>query len=219
MRQDSDVHSFMELSQRLRRRRCTRADFKLLQSRLIGSTDVPTFESPHWQQATFSVSRHGLRRELHRLRAETTARNEGLTLLRYAACYKSTDGFPTPLQLGQLQSLTLNVHDSTESKLYLHVKMPVVLNENHHTPQGITNGAYGTVVRIVLDNREKSVTCEGVRSLDYPPAQLFVKLKRSHPHRLRLSGLEGDVIVIEPRKARVTLTTARWTDSITVRAR
>lgn len=212
MRQNPDEQTFMGLLQRLRRRECTFEDYALLKSRLVGSVSVPTLGTTRWQGATFIVSRHTLRRAINHLRAKATAKSEGITLLQYSAVYRSTDGFPSQTQLQALRNLSLSTHDACESQLDFHIGMPVVLNENQHTPQGRTNGAYGTVVKIVLDHRERSAAVQGARKLQYPPQQVHVRLRRSHAACVRLSGLDENIIGVEPKEARAVIST-RWFDT------
>lgn len=82
--------------------------------------------------------------------------------------------------------------------------MPIVLNVNLHTGQGLTNGAYGTITRIVLDPVDVERFGEDPFTPEFlckkPPLAVFVKMREPHPDRLQLEGLDIDEIPIKPLK-------------------
>lgn len=77
------------------------------------------------------------------------AETAGQTFISLARYYGTTA--PSEETLCRLRLTSLNDHGGCKSALYLAVGAPVVVNDNLHTAQGVTNGAYGTVVKIVLD--------------------------------------------------------------------
>ena len=93
--------------------------------------------------------------------------------------------------------------------------MPIVICNNQHTPQGITNGAYATIVDILLDKADEGAfdreRHNGAIPLNRAPI-VIAKMKNSNPNRAQLSDLPPDHVGIEPRSARALLDMGRYTD-------
>lgn len=158
----------------------------------------------------FIVMRHNLRREINRRRTIAMAtRNGRATFIAPAHYARVRNSEPMIIDdMHKLKSIAPNLHDNMESVLYLTVGMPLVLTDNSHTPQGITNGAYATLVDIVLDPADADAADAmpiTPITLRRPPAQIIVKLSAVHDKRCQLAGLPEDHVVIEPRKGTATI--------------
>jgi hypothetical protein len=53
--------------------------------------------------------------------------------------------------LSKLQTKSPSEHDKVEQVMHFFIGAPVVLYDSEHGGQGIANGAYGTIVEILLD--------------------------------------------------------------------
>ncbi|KAG2030986.1 hypothetical protein BDR03DRAFT_820266, partial [Suillus americanus] len=72
------------------------------------------------------------------------------------------------------------------------IGMKVMVMQNIETDLDITNGARGTIVKIVLHPDEPVVDDKSLVTLKYLPAYILVKLNRTCA--LQLQGLEGSMI-------------------------
>ena len=178
-----------------------------MNTRVISLEDITALPWEFWDKSTFISSRHSLRREVNRLRIQAWSRHTGNPLYMYRCRYENRQTGLNESTLRALRQLNPNKHDNVESELYLCLGMPVVLYENSHTSQGITNGSYATLVEIQLDHRDKDTQPDpnGFVHLKFIPPQLLVKLRDSHPDRLSLHEFETNVIPIVPKEVRIQL--------------
>jgi hypothetical protein len=221
MRQDPDEVAFLEVLRRLRKSECTDADYDLLNERVLGGHLVHNLIHDRWQDALYIVARHNLRREINRRRAYAYCCKRQKRLYAFPAYYQSKEGSASEEQVKKLRSLSLNMHDNTESYLYFHEDMPAVLNENLHTLQGITNGAYGRIGKIVLDPREPTPEAneKGIHVLRYAPVQILFQLARPHSNRAHLTDLAENVIPIFASPRSVTIVVKEWREALSNRKR
>ncbi|KAK4704722.1 hypothetical protein P7C70_g1483, partial [Phenoliferia sp. Uapishka_3] len=207
---------FMERLQKVQSRMCDKDDYLLLQERIIGAVDGPKLAQKEWQDTLFIVQRHQLRREINRRRATCLAQALRQPVFVSPAQYSSAKIAVTAKETKELSQLSPREHDNLESVLHLTIGMPLVLYDNDHASQGITNGAYGTLVGIHLHSADAGsfVADRGFQQvvLCNPPAQLLVKLRSPHQHRAKLSNLPPSTIPITPREGSVTLKLSNWTD-------
>ncbi|KAK4692208.1 hypothetical protein P7C70_g9180, partial [Phenoliferia sp. Uapishka_3] len=216
MRQDPAQVEFMRTLRKVRFRECDADDFHLLQQRILGTVGGPTLRSPEWLNTLFIVQRHSLRREINRRRAVTHAKSLNQPLFLSPAKYTSTKINITSKEVKMLRNLSPKKHDNLEPVLYLSIGMPLVLYENTHTSQGITNGAYGTLVGIQFHS-DSCPTHDPVGFqeiiLSRPPAVLLVLLAVPHKYRQHLSGLPLDTIPIVPKHGTAKLVLEEWKDA------
>ncbi|KAK4699453.1 ATP-dependent DNA helicase PIF1, partial [Phenoliferia sp. Uapishka_3] len=216
MRQDPAQVEFMKTLRKVRFRECDAEDYHLLQQRILGTPGGPTLHSPGWLDTLFIVQRHTLRREVNRRRAITHAQSLNQPLFLSPAIYSSKKVNITSKEVRMLRNLPPKKHDNLESVLYLTLGMPLVLYENSHTSQGITNGAYGTLVGIQL-HPDSCATPNPVGFqeivLSHPPALLLVLLATSHKYRKELSDLPPDTIPVITRHGTAKLVLEQWKDA------
>ncbi|KAK4702598.1 hypothetical protein P7C70_g3623, partial [Phenoliferia sp. Uapishka_3] len=217
MRQDPAQREFMKSLRKVRFRECEKEDYLLLQKRVIGTVGGPQLGDAEWQDTLFIVQRHSLRREINRRRAICLAQLLNQPVFVCPARYHSNKIAVTAKETKRLRDLSPRDHDNLESVLYLTIGMPLVLYDNDHTSQGITNGSYGTLVGIRLeeDDRDSFAGANGFRELvlQRPPAQLIIELRAPHPHRAQLSYLPSDTIPVMPREGSITLKVSTWRDN------
>lgn len=75
------------------------------------------------------------------------------------------------------------------------VGMKVMVTQNVKMDLNITNGARGTIVKIVLHPDEPAIDDKSLVTLKYLPAYILVKLNRTRASQLQ--GLEDSVIPVE----------------------
>lgn len=85
------------------------------------------------------------------------------------------------------------------------VGMRVMVILNIATESDLANGTRGTVVDIILDEREKDSpdVVNGVTMLSYPPAAVLIK--PDNPSNAQLPGLEAGILPIIPSKGQFTI--------------
>lgn len=218
MRQDPAEVEFLSVLKQLRRGACDAGTFDILNRRVIGSPDV-NISGAEWDEVAFIVARHNLRRQINQKKAASRALRLGQKLYLSPCYYQCTNGNPpTPDDLRNLRMKSPSAHASMESLLYLHIGMPVVLNVNQHTAQGVTNGSYGKILEIRFDERDldaiQLTNLQPITILKAPPAQVIVQLSRSHPERAQLPGLPPDCICIVPSKGKATCMQSSFRDPV-----
>ncbi|GAA5924725.1 hypothetical protein JCM10213_000426 [Rhodosporidiobolus nylandii] len=207
MRQGADEVEFLKTLSDLRVGRNVRSSWELLNKRVVGGPgNAVSLSDPIFRDALFITARHALRRHVNRLRLEAHAAETGQRVLACVGRYVGRKSM-TAEDLAEVGSMSPRSHGATEPILFLTVGMPVVLNSNLHTAQGVTNGAYATVTRIVLDDLDeaglKSDTGRGEYVLSQPPKLLIVKMKVQHPDLVHLPGLSPGEVPVVPVKCTV----------------
>lgn len=201
MRQDPAEASFLQTLSNLRVGDETDSTFQLLNERVVGNgRGQVSLRQPLFADAIFITPRHSLRRRVNELRAAGMARDKGQHLLVSVARYKS--GAMSKADLEKVREMSPSAHGSCDPLVYLTMGMKVVINTNVFTSQGITNGAYGTVTRLLLDPSDNLRLADAPVDrpfvLKYPPRVVVVALHDPHPDLAVLEGLQPGEVPIVP---------------------
>jgi hypothetical protein len=139
---------FVDLLNRLREGRCTKADFKLLNTRIISNNNID-FHSPPWKYTPIIVSDNATKDALNERCAAAFAAETGQQLHWYYATDKRGR---SELVDDDLKSNLYNLHSGQTSqrlgKIPLVRGMPVLITQNFDVDGGIVNGSRGTLQKI-----------------------------------------------------------------------
>lgn len=164
MRQSgSENDRFVELLGRLRQGTCTRSDFDLLNTRVIGNT-TPDWSDPAWSGAPVIVSDNDVKDALNEKAAEAFAQQTGRELHWYYASDKRNgkeiNDEALKTKLGSLHSG--QTHHRL-GKIPLVIGMPVMISQNFDVGAGVVNGCTGVLkdvrYRVGSDGRRHAISC------------------------------------------------------------
>ncbi|CAK5279527.1 unnamed protein product [Mycena citricolor] len=152
-------------------------------------TDKDEFNSDPWQNATLVTPRHGVRVPWNAQAARKMCRNDSKQLF---VCPAEDTYCGGPLSLAERMEKEL------PSTIELAIRMSIMVTNNVETDLDITNGARGTIKRIILDPDEPTIGDEAVVYLKKLPP--FVLVRFEHTKAGTLSGLSMGILPIEPVK-------------------
>ena len=181
---------------------------KMLQTLIITNKNChPTdFQSPPWNTAHLVTPHHAVQRLwneefLHKFsssmgekiitcKAEDTIKGELLTLWeRYALAARGTGG----RECGKQQA-----SQDLPEMIDIAIGMKVMVTQNIETDLDITNGAWGTIIEIILNPDEPIISGgTGLTELQHLPVYILVKMDWTQA--MQLAGLDKQVISVELR--------------------
>ncbi|GAW07739.1 ATP-dependent DNA helicase PIF1 [Lentinula edodes] len=196
-----------ELLGRLRQGSCIREDIELLHSlRLDLPDNAPTdFSTPGWNTAVLITPRHSARKRWNSaaVRKHCAKSNERL----YSAPAEDTaKGLTLPMSQRKLVAQKgLKETGNLAARVEVAIGLRVMVVLNIATESELANGTRGTVVDIILDEREEKdfVEVDGVTMLRYPPAAIMIR--PDNATKLSLPGVDTGLIPIMPSKGRFSI--------------
>ena len=94
------------------------------------------------------------------------------------------------------------IHRKAEDFVEIAIGMKIMITENICTDVDIANGSRGTIIDIVLDEREPAHVANACEIyLEFQPAYVLVRLEGERSQKIHLSGLEVGVVPITPRSS------------------
>ncbi|GAA6028558.1 hypothetical protein JCM8097_007281 [Rhodosporidiobolus ruineniae] len=211
MRQKADEVDFLRTLGDLRIGANASRSWQLLNERVVGHhPGAVSLADPRFDNALFVTTRHNLRHEYNRERTIAFARERRQLVFASIARYTAPNGAVNKSVIEALATGSPTVHGNCDAAVYLTIGMPVVLTSNLHTGQGVTNGAYATVTRIVLEADDER-RCRALASigqpfvLRQPPRLVLVRMKHQHNDLAKLRSLEVGEVPITPEKGRTAL--------------
>ncbi|GAA6029634.1 hypothetical protein JCM8097_000975 [Rhodosporidiobolus ruineniae] len=203
MRQRRDEAEFLSTLRDLRIGTNVEASWDLLNKRVAGLKEgAVRLNHSVYKNALFITPRHTLRREVNKRRVLTLARENSQVVLASIARYSTTGRKPKAVDLFELAGAAPRKHGNCDAVVYLTLGMPVVLTLNQHTGQGVTNGAYGTITKIVVNIKDElwvATAAPGtVVRLRRPPPLVIVKLRKVHADLARLDDLDEGEVPVAP---------------------
>jgi hypothetical protein len=140
----SENSTFVALLSRLREGRCTDADYRLLQSRIL--TPEKYREDAKWTRAPIIVSDNATKDALNEKCAVHWARQMNKTVHWYYPVDKhNRDSLQDPDLVQRLRSIHSGTTRGRLGRLPLFIGMPVLVSQNFDVEGGIVNGSYGIV--------------------------------------------------------------------------
>ncbi|GAA5951502.1 hypothetical protein JCM10213_002746 [Rhodosporidiobolus nylandii] len=211
MRQRPEEVAFLSTLGNLHLGRNTATSWLLLNNRVAGLHErAIRLADERYKNALFITARHGLRREVNRARTIGLAREKNQLVFASVSRYKTAGRQGKKVDFALLGCVAPRHHGNCDPVVFLTVGMPVVVNANMHTGQGVTNGAYGIVTKIVLDGEDAARLSEAlpgvVFRLLHPPPLVIVKMRHVHDDLVHLDGLEPGEVPITPVAGRTELT-------------
>ncbi|KAJ3559149.1 hypothetical protein NM688_g520 [Phlebia brevispora] len=181
------------------------SDIDMLHSLVLkpGSPDVD-FSKPPWNSATLVTPRHAVRKLWNHIALRKYCKEHGEQLLVVDAedsvQYRGNRREPTAAEKYAI-ALRLKTKGARPNRdlprtLELAKGMEVMVTENLQTDLDITNGARGTIVDIVLDPREPPIGDANEVHLQYLPAYILVKMRKTRASCLE--DLDEGVIPLQP---------------------
>ncbi|KAF8829472.1 hypothetical protein HHX47_DHR3001033 [Lentinula edodes] len=199
---------WLNMLERLRTGSCNREDIDLLHSiRLDLPANVhPDMNSGGWQAAVLITPRHSARK---RWNAAAVRRLCALTSERlYSAPAEDTSKGCVVPKDEQATIAKRSVKDTANlpHRVEVAIGMKVMVVLNIATESDLANGTRGTVVDIILDEREDSTLKEtgGVTLLRYPLAAVLIR--PDNPTDTELPGLAHGILPIMPSKGQFVIT-------------
>lgn len=207
-----------ELLHRLRTGDCTNSDIDLLHGLILGETELPIDERYQWDEAVLVTSRHAVRKSWNGRALQRLSEKTGRLRYTFPAedIDKATNAYPTPaVRLALASRCDKDPHDvgglKLESELSVVIGMRAMVSFNIATENDVANGSRGTVVGLVLDEREDRVVPNqiGEVHLRYPPVVIFFKLdvKPGYRPKRLFADLEPGIIPLTPLKCTIEGTT------------
>ncbi|KAJ3559079.1 hypothetical protein NM688_g560 [Phlebia brevispora] len=189
----------------LRKGEMRQSDIDMLHSLVLkpGSPDVD-FSKPPWDSATLVTPRHAVRKLWNHVALRKYCKEHGEQLLIVDAedsvRYRGERRQPTAAERYAV-ALRLKTKGTRPNRdlprtLEFAKGMEVMVTENLQTDLDITNGARGTIVDIVLDPREPPVGDANEVHLQYMPAYILVKMRKTRASPLE--GLDEGIIPLQP---------------------
>lgn len=207
------------LLHRLRTGDCTTGDIDLLRRLVLAGSEALTQDSSlPWEDAVLVTSRHAVRKAWNARALQRLSEKSGRLRYIWPAedVDKVTNRYPSPaIRLALASRCNKDPHDvgglKLESQLSVVIGMRAMVSFNIATENDVANGSRGTVVGLVLDEREDRVVPNdaGEVHLRYPPVVIFFKLdvKPGYRPKKLFRDLDAGVIPLTPLKCTIEGTT------------
>ena len=182
---------YAELLTRVSNGKGTRDDYNLLNTRLITNVNMSVEK---FKNAPVVVPGNELRQLINRAHAKFNSQQEGKQLYISKAVDSCSKVTLTKSKLEQIHKLPYTQTGSLPSDLELFVGLPVILTSNIAVELGLTNGAFGVVTKIAIDQTNRIMKDGDVYVMEKVPRYVIVKF---HGINLpKLAGLEDGEVPI-----------------------
>lgn len=193
---------WLDFLHRLRRGVVDASDIAMLKSLVVhrnGEGALDFSKSP-WDECVLVTPRHAVRKAWNHAALRKMCKNQGKRLLVINAEDRiSYHGEMRELTWAEKYAVALrlktrgqNLKRDLPRSIELAKGMKVLVTGNLQTDLDVTNGARGELVDVVLDPREPPLGDSEIVTLQYLPAYILVKMKKT-----RASRLEDHVIPLE----------------------
>jgi hypothetical protein len=199
LKEQKRVHDkvWLQFLRRLRHGSVSRDDISMLRSLIMSPSTHALSDGDSWRTLSMITPRHAVRTLWNEEACREMCCSLGQTLFICPALDSIGERPLTSQQrLKVTPSLMSNKMKVLPDEVELAVGMKILVTYNVETDVDITNGARGTIVRIVLDPRESILPKQAIHHLKYLPKYILVRLDRTRMSKL--SGLDDNIVPVEP---------------------
>ena len=187
--------AYSEILTRISEGKGTQADYEVLNSRIITNIDVTTGK---FTNAPVVVPGNRLREQINHAHAKHHSKKMGKRLFISKAVDTCSKIEMTKSKLQQTQQLPYTKTGNLPGKLRLFIGLPVMLTHNIAVELGLTNGAFGVVTRIAIENEQNLKKSDDGYIMENVPEYVIVRFPGLKLDRL--PGLDDEEVPIFPMK-------------------